>query len=172
MISISDNEGTIIDFIIKNYSKRYTIREIALNLKISPAGAHKSLKKLGQAGIVKSEKLGTGLFYDIDYNNRAARHLACFIISQTKDYSLGELKELVKAVIVNKHVLVVSDTHDHSKIRADVFNLFKDKEIMIMTEEEFRSGVMRADKKITDILGSGSVAYGEELLIKSLRGFR
>lgn len=171
MISISDNDSAIIDFLIKNYSKRYTIREIALNLKISPAGAHKSLKKLEEGNIVKSEKLGTGLFYEVNFENRAAKHLACFVISQGKEHSLGELKEFVKAIIVNKKVLVVSDTHDHAKIKTDASKLFGDKSIVIMSEEEFMENIRRAEKEIVEILSTGSVVYGEEILIKAIRRY-
>jgi len=171
MISISDNDSLIIEFLIKNYSKRYTIREIAINLKISPAGAHKSLKKLEEANIMKAEKLGTGLFYEVNFENRAAYHLAAFVISQTQEYELGELKEFVKAIIVDKKVLVVSDSTDHSKIKEDIIKIFGDKDIIIMAEDEFLLSMKRAEKDFTELV-KGSIIYGEELIINAIRGYQ
>src|SRR3989338_6326051 len=99
MISISDNDQKVIEFLIRNYANRYTTREIGIKLKISPAGAYKSLKKLESANFVHAEKLGTGLFYDINYKNISAFYLACLVMAnneQNVDALNGRAKALIK----------------------------------------------------------------------------
>ena len=168
MLSISDNDSEIIEFLLKNYSKRYTIREIALKLNISPAGAHKSLKKLEEGKIVKSEKLGTGLFYEIDFDNRAARHLTAFILAQDKSvYDIESIKENVKALIVNKKVLLVSDVHDIETLRNTAAKIFTGKNIVIMSEEEFMENIRKTEKELVEIL-KGIIVYGEELIVEAV----
>ena len=72
MISLSDNEFSVLSFLTRNFSERLTIRSIALRLKFSAAGVFNILKKLEKLDIVYGQKLGTGLFYSINFENKIA----------------------------------------------------------------------------------------------------
>src|SRR3972149_2432012 len=120
MIAISDNDQKIIAFLIKNYASRFTTREIGLKLKISPAGSYKSLKKMEKGGIVVAEKLGTGLFYDINLRKTSAFHLACFVAS-TDEKDVKELSELTRLVLKHQNgILVVTGHHSLEQAKAAV----------------------------------------------------
>ena len=67
MLSLSDNEFSVISFLVRNFPEKLTIRNIAQRLDFSAAGVFNILKKLEKQGIVVSEKLGTGLFCKINF---------------------------------------------------------------------------------------------------------
>src|SRR3989338_6651881 len=119
MISLSKAEFNVISFLIRNFSKRFTIRNIASSLKISAAGAHAALKKLELGGIVKAEKLGTGLFYEIDLDNKVAKHLTAAVLLEF--YDIGKIdaaeieKESKAALFDGKKLLVVTSNEDKVK---------------------------------------------------------
>ena len=46
MDSIAKNEFRMVEFLVRNFYERLTIRNIAAKLKMSAAGAHSVLKKL------------------------------------------------------------------------------------------------------------------------------
>ena len=72
MLSLSDNEFSVLDFLVRNFTERLTIRSIAQRLNFSSAGVFNILKKLEKSNIVAGQKLGTGLFYSInlDYTHK------------------------------------------------------------------------------------------------------
>ena len=73
---------------------RYTIRSIAKELNLSPAGAHTIVKKLERNNILISEKLGTGLFYELNFKDKAAEYLALAVLLKYNDVKKIELKEI------------------------------------------------------------------------------
>ena len=46
MLSLSDNEFSVISFLVRNFTEKLTIRNIAHRLNFSPAGVFNILKKL------------------------------------------------------------------------------------------------------------------------------
>ena len=62
MLSLSDNEFSVLNFLVRNFTEKLTIRNIAHRLNFSPAGVFNILKKLEKQNIVVGQKLGTGLF--------------------------------------------------------------------------------------------------------------
>src|SRR3989338_162737 len=80
MLSLSDNEFSVLNFLVRNFSEKLTIRNIAQRLNFSPAGVFNILKKLEKQSIVVGQKLGTGLFYSINFENKIAEHLAEIVL--------------------------------------------------------------------------------------------
>ena len=70
MLSLSDNEFSVINFLVRNFTEKLTIRNVAQRLNFSAAGVFNILKKLEKAGIVIGQRLGTGLFYSINFDNK------------------------------------------------------------------------------------------------------
>ena len=94
MLSLSDNEFAVLNFLARNFTERLTIRTIAQKLKFSPAGVHTILKKLEKQGIVSGEKLGTGLFYRISFESKTAYHLAAAVLVGFFDYDENKKNSL------------------------------------------------------------------------------
>jgi DNA-binding Lrp family transcriptional regulator len=122
MLSLSKSEFRVIGFLIRNFSKRFTIRNIGSQLKISAAGAHSVLKKLEKNGVVRAEKLGTGLFYEINLNNKVAEHLAAASLLNyfsVKDMETRELDKECSAVVFDgKNALAITGNADRVR---DIF---------------------------------------------------
>ena len=114
MLSLSDNEFSVLSFLVRNFTERLTIRNIAHRLNFSPAGVFNILKKLEKQEIVVGEKLGTGLFYSINFGNKIAEHLASIVLLHSDDksekISIEQLKEAKAAVLNKKTLLLVTDS--------------------------------------------------------------
>ena len=171
MLSISKSEFNVIGFLIRQFSKRFTIRGIALKLGISSAGMHAVLKKLGKSGVVKAERLGTGLFYEIDLSNKIAQHLAAVILLRhfdIKSIDISELEKESKAVIFDgKRILAV--TSDGDAVKDICYRNFKEIKVICKGEEEFVEALRGKEKDVLEILENGNVLFGEELILNSIK---
>ena len=171
MISLSKNEFNVISFLIRNFSKRFTIRSIALNLGISAAGAHAVLKKLEKGNIVKAEKLGTGLFYEINLDSKVAKHLSAVVLLdqfEVKKISTEEIEKESKAAIFDgKRAVVI--TSNSNTVQDICYRNFKEIKVICKEEEEFVEALRNKEKDILEILENGNVLYGEELVLNSIK---
>ena len=104
MLSLSDNEFAVINFLVRNFTERLTVRSIAKKLGFSPAGVYNILKKLEEQEIVYGEKLGTGLFYKINLDNKVAWYLSLSVLVGFFDYriNLDKHKAEAKAALFDK----------------------------------------------------------------------
>lgn len=160
MDSIAKNEFQVLNFLVRNFTQRFTIRNIAQNLKLSPAGVHSILKKLESNNIVLHEKLGTGLFYNLNFDNKIAKHLASIVLLE------GEADELpikidAKAVIATKKdVLVIVE--DISVMEETPI---PDKNTIIQSESSLLEKIRSKDSKILDIFKQGKTLFGEDFIV-------
>ena len=119
MLTLSKADFGIIGFLVRNISRRHTINELASKVGVSAAGAHAALKKLEKNGIVKGEKLGTGIFYEVNFENKAAWHLASIALLQQfslPSVSALSLKKDCKAALFDgKNLLVITSEPDKVK---------------------------------------------------------
>ena len=152
-------------FFERNYSARYTTREIGLKLKVSPAGSYKSLKKLEQSNLVIAEKLGTGLFFHLNYQNQSAFYLACFVASINEE-DIKELKDHIRAAIKsNNKILLITHHHDEEPVKKIASKLFS-QELILFSEEEFVKQIITKDQTIVDLIKNMQIVYGTEYVIK------
>ncbi len=162
MQSIAKNEFEVINFLVRNFTSRYTIRNIAQFLKLSPAGVHSILKKLEKSNIVKHEKLGTGLFYELNLNNKTAKHLSAIVLLQG-DVKL-DTKIDAKAVIATKtDVLVILDDISVQEIS------IPDKNVITSSESSLLEKISSKDKQILEIFRQGNVIFGEDFVVDIIK---
>jgi len=174
MLTIANTEFKVVEFLVRNIHQKFTIRSISQQLKLSPAGVHKTLKKLEQDNIVLSEKLGTGLFYEINLHNNVAKNLAAFVLSYSSKpvpKELEDVKEIAKsAIILNNNVLILADESDKPEIESKFSSITETKyNPIIMSKQEFAEKVKKKDKTVTDIMKTGAILFGEHLLLESLK---
>ncbi len=171
MLSVSKSEFNVIGFLIRNFSKRFTIRSIASMLKISAAGAHAVLKKLEKNGVVKAERLGTGLFYEIDLENKTGKHLAAISLLNhfdVKKIDYGEIEKESKAAIFDgKKIVAVTGNSDG--VRDICYRDFKELKVICKEEDEFAEALRSKEKEVLEILENGNVLFGEELVLNSIK---
>src|SRR3989344_634581 len=159
MLSLSDNEFAVLNFLARNFTERLTIRTIAQKLKFSPAGVHTILKKLEKQGIVNGEKLGTGLFYRINFESKTAYHLAAAVLVGFFDCSnpeLMKLKESAKSILYDrKNALVVADNVSSLNISIENVN------VIVKTEDEFIESIKRREPEVMQAIKNSNVIFGE-----------
>ena len=168
MVSLSKSDFAIIGFLIRNFHKRFTIRDVASNLKISAPGAHAALKKLEREEIVRAEKLGTGLFYEVAFEDAVARHVAAISLLSGKKQALGDLGKAARAAIFDgKTILAV--THDQNAVKDAVFKQNSQVSVICKGEDEFKAALRSKDAQVLGILKNSQVLFGEEMIIEAIR---
>ncbi|MFC1691453.1 winged helix-turn-helix domain-containing protein [Nanoarchaeota archaeon] len=171
MISITESDSKALNLLIRNPKEHFSIRQIALKIGITPAGAHRLLKNLEKANILKSQKFGSGVFYTIDLYNHIARNLAAFILSQSYESypkEFDELRDYSSALLqkANKYFLIVEQ---EDKNEAEVIAGKLSENISVITRNEFIEGIKRADKEILELINTSSVIFGENKIVEMIK---
>ena len=165
MLSLSDNEFSVISFLVRNFTEKLTIRSIAQRLEFSAAGVFNILKKLEKQNIVTGQKFGTGLFYSVNFESKVAEHLAAIVLvysEEKQDKIISEqLKQAKAAVFDKKSLLIVGDSFSEISI--------PNVTIVTKTEEELNESFRKKDSDALQILKKGIVLHGEELIVKAIR---
>ena len=166
MLSLSDNEFSVISFLVRNFTERLTIRSIAQKLGFSPAGVFNILKKLEKHSIVAGEKLGTGLFYSINFESRIAEHLAAAVLlysEEKSDINAEQLKQAKAAILDGKTLLLITDSI--TTIDAAVPNT----DAIAKTEDEVIALLRKKDPAILQLLRKGIVLFGEDKIVEIIK---
>ena len=166
MLSLSDNEFSVVSFLVRNFTERLTIRNIAQRLKFSPAGVFNILKKLEKNGIVVGQKFGTGLFYEINFDNKIAEHLAQIVLlySDVKiSVDVEKIKQAKAAILDKKTLLLVTDSITSLDISIQNF------EIITKTEEEIIDLLRKKDPTIIQFIKNGVVLFGEDKIVEIIK---
>ena len=167
MISLSDNEFSVINFLVRNFTEKLTIRSIAQRLGFSAAGVFNILKKLEKQNIVAGQKLGTGLFYSINFDNKISRHLAAIVLlfSEEKIEKLNDdqFKHAKTAIFDGKTLLLVTDNVTLLDISIPNIN------IIAKTEDEVTALLKKKDQEIIQLLEKGVVLFGEENFVAIIK---
>ena len=173
MLSLSDNEFAVLNFLARNFTERLTIRTIAQKLKFSPAGVHTILKKLEKQGIVSGEKLGTGLFYRISFESKTAYHLAAAVLVGFFDYDENKKNSLriffgkSKAILLdNKNALFIVDN-----LPSNTDFSVSNSNVIVKTEDEFIESIRRREPEIMQAIKNSNVIVGEEFVLEVIKKF-
>ena len=167
MLSLSDNEFSVINFLVRNFAERLTIRSIAQKLGFSAAGVFNILKKLEKENIVAGEKLGTGLFYSINFEEKIALHLASIVLLHSDEkpekINIEQIRQAKSAIIDKKTILLITDT-----IRIADIEL-QNAKVIAKTEEEVTALLRKKDAEMLQLLKKGTVLFGEEAVVSIIK---
>lgn len=167
MISLSDNEFSVINFLVRNFTERLTIRNIAQKLNFSAAGVFNILKKLEKHNIVAGEKLGTGLFYSINLENKIAKHLAGIVLLYSEEkiekINVEQLKQANAAIFDRKSLLLITD--NITVLDISIPNV----EVVAKTEDEVVGLIRKKEPAITQLLKKGAVLFGEDKVVEIIK---
>lgn len=167
MLSLSDNEFSVINFLVRNFTERLTIRNVAQRLNFSPAGVFNILKKLENINIVVGEKLGTGLFYSINFENKIAEHLASIVLLYSDDkfekINIEQLKQAKSAIFDKKTLLLIVDNITVLDIN------FPNVDVITKTEDEIAELLKKKDAAVLQVLKKGIVLFGEEKIVQIIK---
>ena len=166
MLSLSDNEFSVLSFLVRNFTERLTIRSIAQRLSFSPAGVFNILKKLEKNNIVKGQKLGTGLFYEINFENKIAGHLASVVLLHSDeefDFDFEKLRQAKAAILDRKTLLLVVD--NITTLDVSIPNV----EVIVKTEDEIINLFRKKDSQLIQLLKKGIVLFGEDKIVDVIK---
>lgn len=160
MLSLSDNEFSVVNFLVRNFTERLTIRDIAKRLGFSPAGVFNILKKLEANNIVAGERLGTGLFYTINFDDAIANHLTAIVLLYSEEgvakIDAARLSHAKAAILDKKNILLVIDNVTFGEIAVPDFN------VIAKTEDEIAALWRKKDAEMLQLLKNGVVLFGED----------
>ena len=164
MLSISKLEFRIVGFLVRHFSSRFTIRDIASKLSISAPGCHAALKKLERNGFVRAEKLGTGLFYEVSLEKSLARHLVGISLLSYADVSLSLDVNCKTAFSDGKKVIVVSDDDVEEEVRKQV-----SLEVVVVSVEELKEALADKGSLVSSVFRNSNVLQGEDVVIEVIK---
>lgn len=166
MLSLSDNEFSVISFLVRNFTEKLTIRNIAHRLNFSPAGVFNILKKLEKQDIVVGEKLGTGLFYSINFQNKIAEHLAEIVLLFTNEkisLDVEKLKQAKAAIFDKKTLLLIIDNGNIVDVSIPNVN------VLTKNEDEVVDLLRKKDSQSLQLLKNGIVLFGEDKIVEIIK---
>ncbi len=166
MLSLSDNEFSVIEFLVRNFAEKLTIRSIAKKLGFSAAGVFNILKKLEREKIVIGQKLGTGLFYSINLQNTIAGHLAAVVLVYSDEkpaIDMEQLKQAKAAIFDKKNLLLITDSMTFIELSIENLN------VISKTEDDALTLFRKRDAELMQILKKGVVLFGEDKLVSIIK---
>lgn len=192
-IILSKNAGLILNFLLRNFTKKYNINQIADKLEISVSDTHRVLKKLDKSKIVKPNKIGNGIFYELNLENKVASKIAELLLIQkeTNPYArnyakdLEPLKKYSKAGILfgsiiykgekagDVDVLIVADKKQVQYVESFCLELSKNRakniQTLLYTKKDLENNIKKKDEVIIDVIKNGVVLWGEKLIVEAIR---
>ena len=162
MISLSKSELEAFNYLVRNYTERLAVRQLAEKIGVTAPGLHAGLSKLEKAGLLVKHKLGSGLFYDISYDSHAARHLAsyCLVISSLQTLPFESTPHDI-VIVRGKTILYVSDSHSQIQAPAGY-------SLLLQTTAEFSEKLRKRDADVVGYLRDGSIVSGAQHLVHFL----
>jgi len=193
MVSITHNESRTINFLLRNFARDYNINQIAKELQLSPRGAYKILKKLGNNQILRSKKVGNNILYKINFEKDTTLDVCQFVLIEKKTTpyiqawikDLQPLKELTDLAILFGSVLtkdkkandidllLVFDKKKFLKVQEEIkkINQIKSKKIhpVVQTKEDLVKNIKKRDPVVLEEIGTGIVLWGRNILVGAIK---
>lgn len=192
MVSLSENEQKVINFLVRNFTEKYNINQIAKKLKLSPRGSYKILYKLESQAVLKSENLGNAIFYQLDYSKPLAIQLARLVLIEREIKprikviieDLEPLKVVTKCAVLFGSILETAKANDIDLLLVleksrfsdmqkitDQINKISPKKIhsIIQTKSDLLNNIKKRDKIVIDVIKKGMILWGEDLIVDCIR---
>ena len=191
---LSVNLSKIIEYFFRNIPNKFNVNQAAKNLKISVGSAYKILKSLEKKQIFVSQKIGNGIYYNLNLKNKEAENIVELVLIESKNQSLAknphaliyakdlqETKKISKAVILfgsiierknakDVDVLFIIDKGKVKGVEEFCLKLsnLRPKRVspLLMTAADFKKNIKKQDEVITDVFKKGIILFGEDEIIK------
>lgn len=192
MEGLSDKEIEILLILLKDISTDYNSNNITKNIKITPAGAFKAMKKLEKRKLIIGKKMGKAIFYKINLKDYYAfRIMETLLIYEARKKAsrwLYEFEDLYKHTEIV--ILFGSIIRDQKKAKdIDLLIVFKKENnniidkitaerrlisikpihIIKQTPEDLINNIKKEDKVILNVIKEGYVLNGYEKLLEVIK---
>ncbi len=190
---LTNNETKVLRLLITALDIDYSINNIAKECGLSPNGTLKILKKFEREGILKVKKIANIKSYKINFEDeKTINILELALIPKLKgkikyrEEDFKKLKEITKSCILfgsyinfkkepnDLDILFVLDRDnfkEYKKRLTDIKNITPIKiHDVLQTEEDLRENILKKDKAILEILTKGIILWGQNVIIKVMKG--
>ena len=194
----SKNSMRIIEFLLRNLNREFNVNQIARNLKISVGSAHKILKSLASKNFINFRKMGNAIFYKLNLENKETQKICEIALIESKNKELsfnpvakvyakdietfGDAKAMILfgSILVKKEkagdvdvLFVIEDKKAVKKVNEFCLEISKTKTKsivpLIITERDLKGKFKSGDKVLLEILKTGIILSGEDVIIKSIK---
>ncbi|MDI6737401.1 MAG: helix-turn-helix domain-containing protein [Nanoarchaeota archaeon] len=190
---ITKTRMRLLRLLARRFSEKFSINQVARQLKLSPRGAYKMLKSMESEGILEPEKIGNSIFYHINFNSDFARKAtelslfeelkSAYARVQAKDF--GMLRNRASALILYGSVLEKGENAEDIDIMAVVeqegYAFFrnglselqnkKPKHIhaVVMSKEDLTKNFAKKDAVALEILEKGNILWGQDVVVNAIK---
>lgn len=193
MVSLTQNEARMMEFLLRNFSQDYSINQLARELQLSPGGAHKILKKLEGRDFLESEEVGNSIVYKINFSSEDALDACKFVLSgrEVGPYLEAWIKDLERLKPQTKLAVLFGSVLEKGKEARDVdvllvfpeerveeieqaiekLNRIKSKRVhpIYQTKEDLVKNIKRRDEAILEEIRTGVILWGRGQLVEAIR---
>ncbi len=193
MVSITKNEARVINFLFRNFSKDYNINQVAKEVKLSPRGAYKILKKLELQKILSSQRIGNNIIYKVNFEGDVTSDVCQFVLAEkeTTPYlrtwinDIQLLKEITEMAILfgsiltkekqagDVDVLLVFPKENISKVQEQIkkINQIKSKKLhaIVQTKEDLLNNTKKRDSALLEEIRTGIVLWGRNIVVEAIK---
>lgn len=193
MLALTNNEARAVSFLLRNFSERYSINALARELKLSPRGAYKIVKKLEKAGVLNPEAIGNAIYYHPNLDIEVGRKMAELVLSyvELNPYAMVQakafekLKPYVLSAVLFGSVLTKAENagdidvllvleekqfSDAHKVLLEIQRI-KPKKIseMLQSKEDLARNIRKRDVPLLSAIRTGQVLWGSEIIVEGIR---
>ncbi len=194
---IPKNTFSVLDFLLRRPGRQYNVNQIARELEISVGSAHKILTELSGKEILKSVRMGNAVFHQLNLSSREARKLCELIFIEGRNSVLAknpaarvyaeELQKFgaAKAIIMFGSILsrgmkagdvdvlfVIDRPADVKKVNRFCLEASKVRAKpvvpLIMTEGDLKIKISEKDDVVADMIRTGVVLSGEDIVVSCM----
>ena len=193
MVAITKNEAKVVDFILRNFSSNYNINQIAREVKLSPRGAFKILKKLESNKVLISQKIGNNLIYKINFENDFSLDVCQFVLAEKEATpyiqawinDLQPLKEFTEMSILfgsvltkekqanDVDILLVFPEENLSQVQEQIkkINQIKSKKthVIIQTKKDLLNNIKKRNPALLEEIKTGLILWGRNILVGAIK---
>jgi len=193
MVAITTNEVRVINLLLRTFTRNYNINQIAKELKLSPRGAFKILKKLENNKILSSQKIGNNSIYKINFKSETTADFCQLVLIETETTpylrtwinDLQSLKEwaemaLLFGSILTKEkqagdvdLLLVFRPESLSAVQEQIkkINQIKSKKIhlIVQTKEDLFNNIKNKDSALLEEIKTGLILWGRNILVEAIK---
>lgn len=193
MISLTQNESKVIEFLVRNFVSEYNINQVARELEFSPRGSFKILKKLESQNVLKSKKMGNAIFYQINFDDELALQLCNLVLIKKKlkpivkviIQDIQKLKKITQCAVIfgsilkrgekagDADLLVVFRKNRFDEVQKIIreANQISPKKIhlIMQTKGDLLKNIKNRNKAILDLIKEGAIVWGPDILVQTIK---
>ncbi len=193
MISLTENESRVMDFLVRNLNEKNSINEIGRRLELSPRGIYKVLKKLESFKAIIPEKIGNAVYYRPNLDEELSRKMAEFILMQNDLNSYAKIQaedlkplkdETLSCILFGSvitkgskagdiDILLVLEKKNFDRVhkRLSEIKEMKPKKIhdIMQAKEDLSKNIKKNDEVILEIIKNGKILWGSDIILEAIK---